>query len=74
MLKHKTWSFARNEVASARVSLRDAVLKVTTFVNSVQYHNIKLNFEFTDLFCEVPVKGQKASVPYVLLVLCCCCC
>ena len=40
------------------------------FVNSVQYHNIKFNFGFTYLFFpnEVPVRGRKASVFYVLLV------
>ena len=31
---------------------------------------MKLNFGFTDIFCpdEVPVRGRKASVSYVLLV------
>ena len=31
---------------------------------------MKLTFEFTDIYCpeEVPVRGRKASVSYVLLV------
>ena len=41
----------RSEVASARVSLRNAVLKLYYFGNSVQYHDFKFNFEFTNLFC-----------------------
>ena len=41
-----------------------------TFVSSVQKQNIKFNFGLTDLFCldEVAVRGQKASVPVVLIL------